>query len=114
MDDLVKYCNVDSRITDHSAVHVMMSCSQPHPARKTVKDRNMKKIDIEKRRNYILSSELITKPPSNVDYKVSQYNSILSFLLDKHAPGLLKHIAIKDNPQWMNEKKIQMPKEGED
>ena len=55
----------------------------------------MKKIDIEKLRYDILSSEIITKPPSNVEDL--QYNNILLSLLDKHAPKVLKNIAIKEN-----------------
>ena len=52
----------------------------------------------------LLSSELITKPETELKQLVQQYNKCLTDLLDKHAPEHVKKISTKSKVPWFDTK----------
>ena len=84
------------------ALQVSLSCQRPHPQRKEIYVRSLRRIDKDAL-SAGLSAICVNHECSNVDIIVSQYNEDLSKLLDKHAPQ--KKIQIVDRPlnDWMND-----------
>ena len=77
------------------ALHVSLACQRPHPERKEVYVRALHRIN-----NDSLEADLaylnIDIECDDVNIVVTQYDTSLSRLLDKHAP--LKKICIVDRP----------------
>ena len=84
------------------ALHVSLACQRPHPERKEVYVRALRRIN-----NDSLEAELacfnIDIECDDVNVVVAQYDTSLSRLLDKHAH--LKKICIVDRPlsDWMTD-----------
>ena len=96
------FCLVVDKISDHMALHVSLACQRPHPERKKVFSRALRRIN-----NDSLEADLVCL---NIDIKcddvnvvVAQYDTFLSRLIDKHAP--LKKLCIVDRPlnDWMTD-----------
>ena len=59
------------------------------------------KIDYESFHSDILSSDLIKKPEKDLSALCQQYDSVLSSILDKHAPVSTKTLPRKPPTPWM-------------
>ena len=57
-------------------------------------------INVERFARAVISSRLITHPPSNLSDLIDCYNSTLTNLLDKHAPLVSKNIRSKPSQPW--------------
>ena len=101
-----KDCNIISDflvsdfISDHRALHASLQCIRPHPVRKQISVRAIRRIkddaivkDLDK---FSIDQRCV-----DVDTMVEMYDRFLSELLDKHAP--LKKITVVDRPlnEWM-------------
>ena len=86
--------------SDHYTILTTLSLSSPLPVLLSRYFRCLKSINIKKFQLDILSSKLITNPPTSLSELVSCYNSTLSSLLDKHAPLKSKTISQKPNNPW--------------
>ena len=93
--DVASYFSIADKISDHMALHVSLACQRPHPERKEVYVRALRRIN-----NDSLEADLACR---NIDIEcdyvnvvVAQYDTSLFRLLDKHAP--LKKICIFDDP----------------
>ena len=64
--------------------------------------RKYHKIDKEKMKTDLLTSELLINPPKETSALYNQYQSTLSGLIDKHAPSQTKHVKAKYIPGWVN------------
>ena len=83
--DLAYNFTVADKIFDHMALHVSLVCQCPHPERKEVYVRALRRIN-----NYLLEADLAC---INIDIKcddvnviVARYDTSFSILLDEHAP----------------------------
>ena len=100
--DFASNFSIADKISDHMALHVSLACQRPHPERKEVYVRALRRIN-----NDSLESDLaclnIDIECDDVNVVVAQYDTSLSRLLDKHAP--LKKICIVDRPlsDWMTD-----------
>ena len=96
-----KDCNIISEflvsyfISDHRALHASLQCIRPHPVRKQISVRAIRRIkddaivkDLDK---FSIDQRCV-----DVDTMVEMYERFLSELLDKHAP--LKKITVVDIP----------------
>ena len=91
------------RISDHFTVIGVMSFLVPSPAyHKTISYRNLKSIDLDAFRRDILNSDLIICPADNAVDLANQYNSVLSSILDKHAPLKSKRVSCRPDNPWMS------------
>jgi hypothetical protein len=88
----------DPGVSDHLAILSTISVS-PHirPPRVTKTVRSFRSINIKALSQDIESSCLNSSPAVNLDSYLSQFNSMLSSLLDKHAP--LKSVSYTDRTQ---------------
>ena len=80
--------SLNPHLSDHSAI--MSAVTIPtfsRPPRTTKLVRNFKSVNIASFSNDILSSSLYLSPATTLDASVSQFQSTLSTLLDKHAPA---------------------------
>ena len=103
-----KDCNIISGflvsyiISDYRALHASLQCIRPHPVRKQISVRVIRRIkddaivkDLDK---FSIDQRCV-----DVDTMVEMYDRFLSELLDKHAP--LKKITVVDRPLngWMTD-----------
>ena len=83
--DFASNFSVADKISDHMALHVSLACQRPHPERKEVYVRALRRIN-----NYSLEADLaclnIDIKCDDVNVVVAQNDTFLSRLLDKHAP----------------------------
>ena len=86
---------MDSKITDHQAVHIELTCSKPHPPRKMVTCINIMKINIDSSKQDICSSDILTNHGVNVEERIQRYNDILYNHLEKYVPQHMKKVADK-------------------
>ena len=100
--DFASNFRVSNKISDHMALHVSLTCQRPHPERKDIYVRSLRRINKDALCAG-LSAICVNHECSNVDIVVSQYNEDLSKLLSKHVPH--KKIQIVDRPlnDWMND-----------
>ena len=91
------------RISNHFTVIGVMSFLVPSPAyHKTISYRNLKSINLDAFRRDILNSDLIICPADNAVDLANQYNSVLSSILDKHAPLKSKRVSCRPDNAWMS------------
>jgi exonuclease III len=82
--------------SDHFPVFSSLNITPPKPSPLSKHSfRPIKSINIHSFIRDILSSTLITHPPSNLSDLVDCYNSTLSSLLNKHAPVITKTLRLK-------------------
>lgn len=98
--DIRSILNHGPIISDHSAISFTVPIRKPQTVKKTFRFRNLKAIDPEQFHNDIKSSDLVCNPAETLDEAVSQYNSILSGLLDKHAPEVVKPLRTHPSSPW--------------
>ena len=88
-------------VSDHYPILTTLSLSRPPPpVLVTHFYRCLKSINIDKFQRDILSTKLITHPPTSLSELVSCYNTTLSSLLDKHAPKKSKTVSQKPKNPW--------------
>ena len=93
---------VPDKISDHMALHASLSCQRPHPERKYIFVRALRRIN-----NDSLEANLagikIDFDCDDINVVVAQYDTSLSRVLDKLAP--LKKICSVDRPMsdWMTD-----------
>ena len=73
-------------ISDHIAVISEIDCCKTKRNKEKISFRKINKIDYESFHSDILSSDLIKKPEKDLSALCQQYDSVLSSILDKHAP----------------------------
>ena len=100
--DFASNFRVSNKISDHMALQVSLACKRPHPEKKEIYVRSLRRMDKDALCAG-LSAICVNRECSNVHIVVSQYNKDLSKLLDKHAPQ--KKIQIVDRPlnDWIND-----------
>ena len=89
-------------ISDHRALHASVHCIRPHPVRKRLRVRALRKIDGE-RLDSDLAGFTVDNECVDVNTVVARYDEFLSSLLNKHAP--LKEIDVVERPlnDWMTD-----------
>ena len=108
-DKSVESVSVSSMISDHFAVHVTMAVSKPRPLRKTIHYRKYRSIDLACFSQDLATSSIVQSPAKSLDDLVHQYNTVISDVVNKHAPKLSRKLAIKPYMPWYNTT-IQMAK----
>jgi exonuclease III len=108
---LVKDVNVhDPVISDHYAVHCNLSVHKSKLPTKIISFRKLKKIDKDQFHDDITISSLLQSPASDLTELCNQYESVLSTILNNHAPIRSKSITVRPKAPWytndINENKI--------
>ena len=106
--NIISDCLVSDFISDHRALHASLQCIRPHPVRKQIAVRAIRRIkddaivkDLDK---FSIDQKCV-----DVDTMVEMYERFLSELLDKHAP-LKKKITVVDRPlnEWMTDNNLEL------
>ena len=103
-DDIIESCEVADLLSDHHVIHAMLKCTKPHPPQKVITFRQIGDIAIDEFKEDILQSDIYKNKASDVADLVTQYDTVLRNLLDKHAPEVTKKVADKEKRPWINEK----------
>jgi hypothetical protein len=83
---------IDMQMSDHHWIHCNLPGPKPKTARKEITFRKMKSIDVAQFKADIESSTLTNMDTyESTDRAVSEYNSELSKILNKHAPMIKKN-----------------------
>ena len=88
-------------ISDHLAVISEIDCCKTKWNKEKISFCKINKIDYESFHSDILSSDLIKKPEKDLSALCQQYNSVLSSILNKHAPVSTKTLPKKTPTLWM-------------
>ena len=83
-------------ISDHLAVISEIDCCKTKWNKEKISFRKINKIDYESFHSDILSSDLIKKPKKDLSALCQLYDSVLSSILDKHAPVSTKTLPKKN------------------
>ena len=100
--EYISNCTVSDFFSDHRALHASVRLIRPHPVRKRIRVRALRRIDGE-RLDSVLASFTMDNECFDVYTVVARYNEFLSSLLKKHAP--LKEIDVVERPlnDWMTD-----------
>ena len=94
---------ISTYLSDHASVVFQLNSSN-HKQKESPKSyRPLNKIDVTRFRQDLLNSDIVTKPKTELNELVNQYNSCLSQLLDKHAPLRVKKTGNRNINPWYNE-----------
>ena len=100
--DFVTNVTVSDRMSDHYALHCMLSCSRPHKDNKLVYYRQLHKINKDTL-HADLEAISLDLNDTDVNTVVEKYNKELLCILNKHAPEKCKKFAVRDMREWMTE-----------
>ena len=93
----------DPVISDHFAVHCSLAIKKPPNAKLTVMNRKLCNIHSDSLFTDIRSSSLYNSPSLDLSELCDQYDSVLSSILDKHAPLRKRVITIRPRAPWYSE-----------
>ena len=93
----------DPVISDHFAVHCSLAIKKPPNAKLTVINRKLCNIDSDSLCTDIRSSSLYNSPSLDLSELCDQYDSVLSSILDKHAPLRKRVITTRPRAPWYSE-----------
>ena len=91
---------VSDIICDHHMVHFKLNIHKPPFPKVERSYGKVNTIDDTLLSSDIMCSDLVTQPAETLDLLVDQYNSVLSSVLDKHAP-VKKLLALRPSAPWI-------------
>ena len=94
---------ISTYLSDHASVVFQLNSSNLKQKESPKSYRPLNKIDVTRFRQDLLNSDIVTKPKTELNELVNQYNSCLSQLLDKHAPLRVKKTGNRNINPWYNE-----------
>ena len=101
--NIISDCTVSDFISDHRVLHASLQCIRPHPVRKQITVRALRRI-----KDDALAEDLdrfyVDQGCVDVDIIIEQCDKYLSDLLDKHDPKSI-YIYVVDKPlnEWMTD-----------
>ena len=107
-DDIVSNLSIDSPfvISDHAAVHFHLMLKKPVLEKKLITFRKLRSIDFDSFGSDVTNSSLsslFSTPLPCLDDLISEYNGVLSSILDIHAPVKTKTITLRPAAPWYSE-----------
>ena len=88
-------------ISDHLTVISEIDVAKPKLTKTTISFRKLNKIDLSAFRSNISNSDLIQKPEKDISALCCQYDTVLTSIIDKHAPMCTKNMSVKPPTPWM-------------
>jgi len=110
-NNIVRECITSDFISDHNAILVTLNTGKDHPPRKYIETRKLRDIQFASLDDDIASSVLSTALPDDVDDAVESYNTVLTELLNKHAPLKTHHVVDRVIQPWMNEEILHLKRQ---
>ena len=100
-NDYISNVHTTDAFSDHFSISFILNLSTPTTQTKaTVTFRKNHKIDKDKLKTDLLTSELLNNPSKEADTLYEQYHTTLSTLIDKYAPPHTKNTKAKYIPGW--------------
>ena len=98
--NIISDCTISEFISDHRVLHASLRCIHPHPVRKQIAVRALRRIKDDALAE-VLDRFNVDQGCVDVGIMIEQYDKYLSDLLNKHAPK--KNIYVVDRPlnEWM-------------
>ena len=93
---------VSDFISDHRALHVSLACMRPHPPRKLIQVRALRRINSDALETDLTDLHMDSNC-TDVDVVVAQYDDKLSSILDKHAPLKCIYVVDRELNVWIND-----------
>ena len=90
----------DPVLSDHYAVHCMLPVNKPLLQSKKISYRKLRTIDADSLRQDIKDSTLYKSPTTELSDLCAQYDSVLSSILNKHAPLRTRSISLRPRAPW--------------
>ena len=90
-------------IFDHTPLTFSIQTWRPPPEKKLLSFRKIRDIDMDKFKSDIQASTLLSHPADDVNELVEQYNSVLTTIMDDHAPVITKYVTDRSGSPWYNE-----------
>ena len=81
---------ISTYLSDHASIVFQLNSSYPKYKESPKSYRPLNKIDVTRYKQDLRNSDIVTKPKTELNELVNQYNSCLSELQDKHAPLRVK------------------------
>ena len=98
--NIISDCTVSDFISDHRVLHTSLHCKRPHPVRKQIVVRELRRI-----KDDALAEDLdrfkVDQGCVNVDIMIEQSDNYLSDLLDRHAPNKNIYVVDRHLNGWM-------------
>ena len=94
---------ISTYLTDHASIVFQLNSSNPKHKELPKSYTPLNKIDVTRFKQDLRNSDIVTKPKTELNELVNQYNSCLSQLLDKHAPLRVKKTGNMNINPWYNE-----------
>ena len=85
---------ISTYLSDHASIVFQLTSSNHKPKDLPKSYRSLNKIDVTRFKQDLYNSDIVTKPKTELNELVNQYNSRLSQHLDNHAPLRVKKLAI--------------------
>jgi hypothetical protein len=102
---------IDSAISDHFSVMFTSDMMKSKPLKREIVYRKVKDIVVQDFRTDLTASKLLTAPASDVTDHMLQYNSVLTELMDTHAPFKKRSVSLRTTVPLYNEE-IKSAKKG--
>ena len=98
-------------ISDHAFIRVSTVFPKPEVQVKKISFRKIKDINIDNFKADILSSEIMCMKEMSVHQKARLYDTVLSNIIDEHAPVIVKEIKVKEGSPWYSQNLRKLKKE---
>ena len=108
-DKMIVNHTVGAPISDHHLISAFFKFAKPEFSTKVIKYRKLKSIDYQSFSRDITEAGLSPSNCQDVNIALDRYNSVLTELLDKHAPEKKSKITCRPKQPWYNND-IQMAK----
>ena len=102
-DALIQSVSASEFVSDHCAVTCIMNLRKPEYTKSLLHYRKVNSIDLNKFADDVITSPLSTAPASTVSALANQYDSVLSQLINSHAPVKTRYIVDRPAVPWYNE-----------
>ena len=100
---VIKSVSQGEFFSDHCFINALLDLDRPTPKPKTVSYRKLKGINTIEFNKDIMDAFLSWDQPSSLSDHVQSHNTILSDVLDKHAPEKTKHIHDTHHQPWFDD-----------
>ena len=101
-DNFLPNIIVSDFISDHRVLHASLACQRPHPARKQIQVRALRRVnDVALNVNLPVIEMDIER--GNVNIMAIQYDDCMRKLLDKHAPLKTIQVVERHTNDWIND-----------
>ena len=98
--NFVQNLNVDMKMSDHFTILFKVKVGKPPPEKKVLTFRKLRSVDLDTFKQDLAHAITKTELSDDIELLVSQYNSVLHHILDKHAPEQTKTVTVRHHTPW--------------